>query len=87
MKSKCQASLSNDYLTKGCLYSSLFIWTPPPIQPWFFHLSLPRDQIVALCRLRSNHYNLNYSLQKEYRGVLWGSSTEYQSRNFLLLSI
>jgi len=65
MKTKFQAYLSNDFLSTGTLYSSLFLRTFPPVRPWFFRLPLPRDQIVAICRLRSNHYNLNYSLHRK----------------------
>jgi len=61
MKTKFLAHLKNDFLTKGTFYSSHFFQSTLS-KPWFFHLSLPREQIVTLCRLRSNHYNLNYSL-------------------------
>ncbi|EZA48475.1 hypothetical protein X777_13781 [Ooceraea biroi] len=30
--------------------------------PWYYHKQLNRQTIVLLNRLRSNHYNLNYSL-------------------------
>jgi len=51
------------------LYSSLFFQIPPPKHPWFYRLSIPKDQIVAadqiVCRLRANHYNFNYSLHRK----------------------
>jgi len=34
-------------------------------KPWFSRLSLPRDQIVFLYYIRSNHYNLTYSLHRK----------------------
>jgi len=65
LKNKFQASLSNDFLIKGTQYTSLFFRIPPSVRPWFSRLSIPRDQIVAISRLRSNHYNLNYSLHRK----------------------
>jgi len=65
LKTKFQAYLTNDFSDKGIMYSSLFVQIPSPKHPWFYRLSLPRDQIVAICILRSNHYNLNYSLHRK----------------------
>jgi len=64
MKTKFIASLKNDFLIKGTLHSSYFFQSTLS-KPWFFRLSLPREQIVTLCRLQSNHYNLNYSLHRK----------------------
>jgi len=64
MKSKFFVSLKNDFLVKSSLYCSHFFQIAPS-KPWFFRLSLSRDQIVTLCRVRSNHYNLNYSLHRK----------------------
>jgi len=64
MKVKNLAFLNNEFLTKGIHFRSLFFRTPPS-KPWFSSLSLPREQIVTVNRLRSNHYNLNYSLYRK----------------------
>ncbi|KYN10135.1 hypothetical protein ALC57_17730 [Trachymyrmex cornetzi] len=32
---------------------------------WFYHMSLRRQEIVLINRLRANHYNLNYSLHRK----------------------
>jgi len=61
MKTKSLASLTNNCLAKDVHY---FFRSPPP-KPWFSRLALPREQIVAIGRLRSNHYNLNYSLNRK----------------------
>jgi len=34
-------------------------------KPWFSRLFLLREQIVLLSRIRSNYYNLNYSLHRK----------------------
>jgi len=33
-------------------------------RPWFDRLNLSRIEITTVCRIRSNHYNLNYSLHR-----------------------
>lgn len=33
-------------------------------KPWFAKLKLSRSEIVTICRIKSNHYNLNFSLHK-----------------------
>lgn len=45
---------------KGKQYFEKFYkgWRPP----WFQNLKLDRPQITTICRMRSNHYNLNSSL-------------------------
>jgi len=64
MKSKFISFLQNDFLVKGTFYYSHFFQSTLS-KPWFSRLSLPREQIVTLGRLRSNHYNLNYSLHRK----------------------
>ncbi|XP_018360462.1 PREDICTED: uncharacterized protein LOC108759488 [Trachymyrmex cornetzi] len=34
-------------------------------KPWYFRINIPRESIVMINRLRSNHYNLNYSLHRK----------------------
>jgi len=65
MKIKYLTSLTRDFLVKGIHYHSCFFQHSPPTKPWFSHLPLPREQIVAVGRFRSNHYNLNYSLHRK----------------------
>jgi len=43
---------------------SLTFYTPS-IKPWFHQMSIPRNQIVLISRIRSNHYNFNYSLYRK----------------------
>jgi len=64
MKTKLVTFLQNDFLVKGTFYYSHF-FHPTLSKPWFFRLPIPREQIVTLGRLRSNHYNLNYSLHRK----------------------
>lgn len=33
-------------------------------RPWFARLRLSRSEIVTACRIRSNHYNLNFGLHR-----------------------
>ncbi|KYN29441.1 hypothetical protein ALC57_01108, partial [Trachymyrmex cornetzi] len=42
-----------------------FLYPPTLFKPWYFKLSLSRSEIVLVNRLRSNHYNLNYSLHRK----------------------
>jgi len=53
------------FSVKGIMYSSHFFQASSLSKLWFFHLSLSKNQIVTLCKLRSNHYNLNYSLPRK----------------------
>jgi len=46
-------------------YVALIFFTLSSPKSWFSRLSLPRDQITTFCRIRSNHYNLNYSLHRK----------------------
>jgi len=64
-KDKFLALLENDFRYKGTLYHTHFFKSILPIKPWFSHIPLPRDQIVIINRLRSNHYNLNLSLYRK----------------------
>ncbi|KYN22427.1 Gag-Pol polyprotein [Trachymyrmex cornetzi] len=34
-------------------------------KPWYFRMNIPRESIVMINRLRSDHYNLNYSLHRK----------------------
>ncbi|EFN73572.1 hypothetical protein EAG_08495, partial [Camponotus floridanus] len=47
---------------RGAQYFSLY----PPFarKPWFAGLDLSRAEITTICRIRSNHYNLNFSLYR-----------------------
>jgi len=65
LKVKFLAFLENDFYHKGTLYHSYFFNPTLPIKSWFSHILLPRDQIVTINRLRSNHYNLNLSLYRK----------------------
>jgi len=65
LKTKYYAFLTNNFLTKGTFYYSNFFQTTSFAGTWFSRVSLPREQLVAVGRLRSNHYNLNYSLHRK----------------------
>ncbi|KYM96064.1 hypothetical protein ALC62_13285 [Cyphomyrmex costatus] len=45
----------------GAHYHSLYFSSTTAV-PWYFKKKLNRSEIVLVNRLRSNHYNLNYSL-------------------------
>jgi len=62
LREKSFALLKESFLTKGKQFYSLYIGDSFPNKPWFHQLSIPRDQIVLISRIRSNHYNLNASL-------------------------
>jgi len=64
-KDKSRAFLNNAFLTKGVYYFTNFFQSPPPLKPWFSRLPLSRKQVITVTRLRSNHYNLNYSLYRK----------------------
>jgi len=65
LREKSFSLLKEDFLTKGKLYYSLYYKDPFPTKTWFYHLSIPRDQVVLISRIRSNHYNLNSSLYRK----------------------
>jgi len=65
LREKTYAHLKNSFLTKGKQYYSYYCDDNPPSSPWFSQLTIPREQIVMLTRLRSNHYNLNASLYRK----------------------
>jgi len=46
-------------------FISYFYNISPNFSSWFSRFSLSRDQIELFCRIRSNHYNLNYILHKK----------------------
>ncbi|XP_011687430.1 PREDICTED: uncharacterized protein LOC105449745 [Wasmannia auropunctata] len=52
--------LEETFLAKGIQYSELYLNDSP--KPWFHNKGLNREEIVCVSRIRSNHYNLNYSL-------------------------
>jgi len=54
-KVKFYAFFENDFCVKGTPYSSYFFHATSFSKPWFFRLPLLKNQIVTLCRLRSNH--------------------------------
>jgi len=62
LKTKFLAFLENDFYHKGTHYYKHFFNSTLPIRPWFSRTPLPKDQIVIINRLRSNHHNLNLSL-------------------------
>ncbi|XP_011705817.1 PREDICTED: uncharacterized protein LOC105461018 [Wasmannia auropunctata] len=47
-------------LVKGTQYSELYLNDSQ--KTWYFNKGLNREEIVSISRIRSNHYNLNYSL-------------------------
>jgi len=65
LKTQFLASLEKDFYHKGLSYHKHFFNPSLPTRPWFFRNPLPRDQIVIINRLRSNHYNLNLSLYRK----------------------
>jgi len=65
LREKTSAFLEDGFLSKGKQFYSLYCKNNLPFQPWFARLSIPREQIVLITRLRSNHYNLNASLHKK----------------------
>jgi len=60
MENGFRSLLEDAFREKGILYFSYFYQFSP--KPWFYRYSLSREQIVTINRMRSNHYNLNYSL-------------------------
>jgi len=60
MEGGFRSYLEDAFREKGIHYSSYFYQFSP--KPWFYRYSFTREQIVTINRIRSNHYNLNYSL-------------------------
>jgi len=60
MENGFRSLLEDAFREKGIHYFSYFYQCSP--KPWFYLYSLCREQIVTINRIRSNHYNLNYSL-------------------------
>jgi len=58
------AYLSDAARTKGTLHSSLY-QSLISKHPWYYGRPLNRKEIVLVNRIRSNHYNLNYSLHRK----------------------
>jgi len=65
LREKFFSLLKEDFLSKGKLYYSFYYKDAFPTKTWFHHLSIPRNQIVLISRIRSNHYNLNSSLYRK----------------------
>jgi len=65
LREKTSAFLKDCFLTKGKQYYFYYCKENPPPYPWFSQLPTPREQIVLITRLRSNHYNLNSSLYRK----------------------
>jgi len=58
---KSYVSYLNDSVrTKGTLQASLY-QNLNPKRPWYYDKPLNRKEIVLINRIRSNHYNLNYT--------------------------
>lgn len=57
---------SNAAFNKGRKYFDHFydLEAEPPLKTWF-HKWLPRIVITTITRIKSNHYNLNYSLHRK----------------------
>ncbi|XP_018394554.1 PREDICTED: uncharacterized protein LOC108773291, partial [Cyphomyrmex costatus] len=55
------AYLNDKALSTGTQYHLLYN-PAPSAKPWYYKFALNRSEIVLINRLRSNHYNLNYSL-------------------------
>ncbi|KYN21743.1 hypothetical protein ALC57_05877 [Trachymyrmex cornetzi] len=58
-----RSHLDEEFRTKGLHYDQHF--RSQTLVPWFTKLSLNREEIVLINRLRSNHYYLNYSLYRK----------------------
>jgi len=65
LREKSSALLKENFLSKEKQYYSYFCKEKLPSYPWFHQLSIPREQIVFITRIRSNHYNLNFSLYRK----------------------
>jgi len=60
MENRFICHLEEEFREKGVVYFfHCYRYSP---KPWFYRYSLIRGQIVTINRIRSNHYNLNYSL-------------------------
>lgn len=62
--SKFHAYLEESAYTKGKDHASLY-QKEFNKHPWFARKLLRREEIVIINRIRSNHYNLNYSLYRK----------------------
>ena len=60
VKDKLFSSISNPECSKGQFYLDYCLSSSP--KPWFHSYNLPRDHITSFSRMRSNHYNLAFSL-------------------------
>lgn len=55
--------LENAVRDKGTHYNTYY--PPKSVKSWFHDVKLNRSEIVLINRLRSNHYNLNFSLRRK----------------------
>lgn len=53
----------NSFATKGKMYGNLYLDSGK--KPWFYKFGLDRTQIVTTNRIRSDHYNLAFSLWRK----------------------
>ena len=60
LKEKFSHSITNPDCTTGQFYIDNCL-SPSP-KPWYHSCNLPRDHITTFSRMRSNHYNLAFSL-------------------------
>ena len=63
LNTKFQAYLDHCATFKGQLYDDFH--RSNSAKPWFYHKNLKREEIVTISRIRSNHYNLAYSLHRK----------------------
>lgn len=58
--------LKENCYTKGKMFGRLYMtYNCRKKKPWFYRLNLEREQIVTINRIRSDHYNLAYSLHRK----------------------
>jgi len=86
LREKSFAMLKESFLIKGKQYYSIYLGNSFPNKPWFHQLSIPREQITLISRIRSNHYNLNASLHR--KNILNSSACDcgdpYQDINHII---
>ncbi|KAG5321982.1 RNH1 Ribonuclease, partial [Acromyrmex heyeri] len=63
LNTKFQAHLDHCATVKGQLYDDFH--RSNSAKPWFYRKNLKREEIVTISRIRSNHYNLAYSLHRK----------------------
>lgn len=73
LENKFKAYLTNILLHKGTQF--FMYYAQSTSKTWYKELSLNRKEIVVINRLRSNYYNLNYSLHR--KNMIATSACEY----------